>query len=450
MNDTETTPHTSSHRFITLLKNKNFFRLWLGQIVASIGDRFYQFAILYVVLKLTPGGGMGRESARVLFSGMILTVILFPWIGRIVDTHCRKNLMLLTDIARALLVLSMLAVWVIWKSPPLMFLFIAITGLMNGIFIPARQASVPMLVPKKDLISANALVTVIGVIASIFGGCAGFIVAIFGENSSFIITAIGFLFSAWMIFRISSPLRPSSKPAETLSWHILWVTSKNIIKDRTILFLFILSGGAQFITGLFLIFAIEYASTNLDLTLIENTFSSFATFISSLGFKQPTVKDIRLIALILMLFSTGLGLVAGVFVSSSCYRLAHWQALPIIMFSGLGISFLGLSQAESFETALLCSLLIGFAGALLTIPIESRLQAHVHGDNHGRIFAAKTAWTYICFLTALAINLSGYLLEIRGPQQMLLDLAIASILLTLILITFYPKTLTRSWQSDLS
>ena len=51
-------PATASFR--TILGEKNFARLWYGQIISSLGDRFYQFALLSVVLGIK--GGMEGSS----------------------------------------------------------------------------------------------------------------------------------------------------------------------------------------------------------------------------------------------------------------------------------------------------------------------------------------------------------------------------------------------------
>ena len=64
--------------FSQVLAQPNFFRLWLGQIISSVGDRFYQFALLKVVLD---GTAYGQDTARVVFFGMLPGLIFAPWIG---------------------------------------------------------------------------------------------------------------------------------------------------------------------------------------------------------------------------------------------------------------------------------------------------------------------------------------------------------------------------------
>ena len=57
--------------FRSILGQKNFARLWYGQIISSLGDRFYQFALLYVILGIKQGLDVGKDSARVTFCAML-------------------------------------------------------------------------------------------------------------------------------------------------------------------------------------------------------------------------------------------------------------------------------------------------------------------------------------------------------------------------------------------
>ena len=39
--------HTT--RITEVLRNRNFFMLWIGQIVSALGDRFHQMAIMGII-----------------------------------------------------------------------------------------------------------------------------------------------------------------------------------------------------------------------------------------------------------------------------------------------------------------------------------------------------------------------------------------------------------------
>lgn len=432
--------------FYEVLKNRNFFRLWWGQIISSIGDRFYQFAILYVVLQLSPeqGMGVGKESARVLFCGMALTVILAPWIGRVVDRWDRKMVMIGADLARVVLVLMMLGAWLWLKSPALMLVFVALTGLMNGVFIPARQAAVPLLVESKQLVTANALITVVGVAASLVGSGVGFVVAIFGEKSSFIITALGFLVSAILVGRIEGHLKPTKPEDNAVSWSEMGKTFLEVLRDRVIRQMFLINGGIQFISGLFVVFILEYAVQSLDMAQLRAGLESFAKGVTAMGFREPVMEE-YLVAVILLLLSAGFGLVLGIMFSGRFPRVGHYEGLPMLMFMMLGFVFYGLSHAHHLGVVMGLSVLIGLASALLIVPMDARLQFYLPDGRHGKFFAARSAWGCSCFLLALALNLDGRLLAWRGADQMIRDLGVFCLGLAVVMSLMERDAFKKFW-----
>jgi hypothetical protein len=92
------------------------------------------------------------------------------------------------------------------------------------------------------------------------------------------------------------------------------------------------------------------------------------------------------------------------------------------MLGALGLCFVGFSSVTSFPLSAAGCMAVGAVGALLNIPVDARLQAHVPGASQGRIFAARSAWNYLFFLAAVGLNLDGRLLTWRGAGQGIGDL----------------------------
>ena len=46
-------------RITEVLRNHNFLKLWIGQIVSALGDRFHQMALLGLIMG--KGGNVGEE-----------------------------------------------------------------------------------------------------------------------------------------------------------------------------------------------------------------------------------------------------------------------------------------------------------------------------------------------------------------------------------------------------
>ncbi len=206
------TSSESATSFRSILGQRNFALLWYGQIISSLGDRFYQFALLYVILGLKQGMDVGKDSARVTFCAMLPGFLLAPLYGWTVDRFSRRWVMFYSDLARAALTLSMLFFWFELYNLTLVFVVVFLMGAFNGLFIPARQAALPQIVSDRELITANSLISLIGVIANFIGiPVASFIVSIFGARSSFVFNSLGFLASAWCIFHLRSRRAPDRR-----------------------------------------------------------------------------------------------------------------------------------------------------------------------------------------------------------------------------------------------
>src|ERR1017187_9210247 len=104
-------PTSEPTSFRSILGEKNFALLWYGQIISSMGDRFYQFALLYVILGIKQGLDVGKDSARVTFCAMLPGLLLAPLYGWTVGRFSRRWVMFYAALARAALTLSILYPW---------------------------------------------------------------------------------------------------------------------------------------------------------------------------------------------------------------------------------------------------------------------------------------------------------------------------------------------------
>src|SRR5258708_17762286 len=184
-------PPTDSS-FRSILGERNFARLWFGNSISHMGAGFYQFALLYVILGIKQGIEPGKDSARVTFGARLPGLLLARLYGWIIDRFSRRWVMFHADVARAVLTLSILYLWFQLHSLPAVFAVVFLMGACNGLFIPARQAALPQIVSTRQLVTANALISMIGVIANFIGiPIASFIVSIFGAKSSFLFNSLG-------------------------------------------------------------------------------------------------------------------------------------------------------------------------------------------------------------------------------------------------------------------
>src|SRR3979490_731567 len=87
--------------------NRNFRRLWLAQVVSEIGDWFYSLAIYTMLLDLT---GQATSLPLSLVFPRLPQTFAGPAAGVVNDRLSRKQVMIVTDLARVFVVLAMLLV----------------------------------------------------------------------------------------------------------------------------------------------------------------------------------------------------------------------------------------------------------------------------------------------------------------------------------------------------
>lgn len=451
-----TASRTSSFRAV--LREANFFRLWLGQIISSIGDRFYQFALLSVVLGIhqtigmdKEGSRVGMESARVIFAGMLPGLIFAPWYGWAVDRFCRRSVMIFTDIARAGLCLLLIYLWYGGHHQVWIYTVVFFMGAMNGLFIPARQAALPQLIRDGRLITANALIALIGVIASLVGSVfAGMTVSIFGARSSFYITAAGFIASAWFIYRIDSPLRPDphpdGKPIQqnwkelTAGWHLLRGTPE-------LLGLVLLNGLFAFTSGVFVITVLEHTVRSVNLDLLHQMTDWLTAVLTPISPKPPRFDNPQVLGFGVLFATMGIGLSLGVWFCGKSKHWSHLKGLPYFGLLLLGLGMIGFAYLTTYGPALIGCLGLGFIASIIAIPIDARLQ-HEVGDLHrGRVFALRNMVTTLSFLLALGINLDGRLLQWHGATQLIQYLGITVTAASVLLVLTQRHAVLRFWSS---
>jgi MFS family permease len=191
--------------YITLLRdNRNYRNLWLARVVSNLGDWFNLLASTTLIASLTDTG----TAISFLFLVRFLPLFLMsPFAGVIADRFDRRTILLVTNLARAAVVLSFLFVdrperiWLLYVLTALQFVF-------SAIFTPAETALIPNVVDERDLVTANALDSLTWSTMLAFGSMlGGLATAAFGVTTAFVLDALTFLLAAWFVTRVRVPAR---------------------------------------------------------------------------------------------------------------------------------------------------------------------------------------------------------------------------------------------------
>ncbi len=191
------------------LRHRDFRLLWIGQAVSLTGDGIYLVAIAWLVYDISNEPG---ALAIVGFAWTLPQVAGLLLAGVLSDRFERRRLLVIADLIRfvAIGAISALAFRETDQLWPVVLL-VVVYGLGQALFQPAFTAIVPEVVPREELLHANALRELMEPLGMRFAGPAlgGLLIAAFGVGTAFLIDALTFVLSAavLMLIRRRPPLR---------------------------------------------------------------------------------------------------------------------------------------------------------------------------------------------------------------------------------------------------
>jgi len=225
------------------MRHRNFKLFVSGQSVSLIGTWMTRIATSWLVYRLT---GSALLLGVVGFSGQILTFVLAPFAGVLIERMDRRKLLVWTQAlaaAQSLLMAGLTLARIITIRE--IIALSALQGLINAFDMPGRQSFlVQMVEDKQDLGNAIAINSSMVNLARLVGpALAGLVIAWVGEGYCFLIDGISyFAVIASLLMMVVTPAevrRATTTMVEQLVEGWSYVTTFRPI--RTILLLFSLT-----------------------------------------------------------------------------------------------------------------------------------------------------------------------------------------------------------------
>lgn len=195
-----------------LLSNTNFRRLWFGQVISELGTWFSFIAELGLVQFYS---GSTWMTAALLVSRLLPVLIFAPLAGVAVDRLNRKQILIATDLIRALAALGFLTISIgapIWVA-------VLCSGVMSSattFFEAAKNASIANMVTRQEMLTANVLMFSTRFLQLTLGAALGGVTAAkFGYNTAFVINSLSFVVSAAFIMGIPAAIMRRLSAEET-------------------------------------------------------------------------------------------------------------------------------------------------------------------------------------------------------------------------------------------
>lgn len=196
---------------------RDFTLVVVGQIISLSGNAILRFSLPLYLLRATQSSSLFGTVTACSFLPMIILSLLG---GVLADRVNKRNIMVCLDSATAIILI--IFYWLM-GTVPMIPLFIITLMLLYGIagtYQPAVQASIPALVPKERILSANAVISQVGALANFTGPViGGFLYGLWGITIILKVSILCFVLSALMETFLVIPF--TKRPGQGSIWHIV-------------------------------------------------------------------------------------------------------------------------------------------------------------------------------------------------------------------------------------
>lgn len=236
------------NKYSLLFHNKNFDKLLLATFLSEMGNQMQRFGIPWIIFHITNSGSLMALN----FSLSLIPGVFFGFIGGIIsDRVSRKRMLLLINIVAFFIIALIMFLIRYENNVNIVFIFILtfIISSLTSMYEPTFSASLPVIVPKKNLISMNNIFNIIGSIIGLIGpAVAGIIIGIYGAWMCIIINGISYLLSFIVILFIKSDLAVINNKEESIKKD-LYIVKKYVYENKWFLFCLLVTAAVYISTG---------------------------------------------------------------------------------------------------------------------------------------------------------------------------------------------------------
>jgi dTMP kinase len=381
---------TRPARLKDLLINPAFSRLWRAMLVSSLGDWVGFVAVASLVAHLGGKRLAGLAVAGVMLARLLPSILFGPFAGVLADRVDRRKVMISADLARG----GLYAAMPFLPTLGLIFLFSFFIECLSLLWTPAKDASVPNLVPRRQLSNANSigLITTYGTLplgATIYTALAG-IAAGFGgsylgghqEALALWLDGATFLFSARMIWGVDlkQPARSALDGRAKLSLvsavadireGIRFLREHRIVRAMTLGIVVAFSGAGAVIS-------------------LGPVFAQYSVGAGATGFG-------------FLMTALGIGMGIGMGVSGPLSRRFERDVVFALALMGSAVCLFIVAGTSTILVAALVTVPMGAGAGIAWVIGYTMLQENVTDEFRGRTFATLTTMVRLALFVALAV-----------------------------------------------
>jgi MFS family permease len=363
-----------------VFRNRSFSFLWTGQLISTMGSALSSLAASIYVFRLT---GSALSVGLMLMATAAPSLLVGLFAGVFVDRYDRKKIMIVADLARAVLIALvplLVPLNVIW-----LYVIVALTSAIGQFFDPAHESVLPEVASDEELAAANSLIAISSFGSTAIGfAAAGLIAGAANINWAFYVDAITFVFSAFCVYLIS--IKHIQAEEETSAAMVI----KNLRAGVRQLF---------------------------DTPVLRSLFSVQVVVLISFGLSNTLLLPFALNALKATEFEYGLqegltsiGFVVGSLLMAKIFDRLQGGQWMAISFLGMGLVSMVYSFLHSVPLAIALIMFSGFFNAPSAIGRRLIVQRNTPAEMRGRVSSVFFVTRDVLFLVGMsAAGLADYM-----------------------------------------
>jgi len=378
-----------------VLRGRDFRRLYATRLASQCADGVFQASLAGAVL-FNPERAADPAAIAAGFATLLLPYsVVGPFAGVLLDRWRRQRVLVATNLLRCMAVALVAAEIATGTSGTLFYGTALVVISVNRFFLAALSASLPHVVSRDTLVTANALATTSGtVIALVGGGIALGLRELVGSSDAgyalvALASALGYAASAWTATGFGKDLLGPDdverSHRETLGdvARGLVAGARHVAELRPVASALSAIAAHRFFYGL---------STISVLLLYRNYFLDD-------GFFQAELAGLGQV-----FAASGLGVLVAAGVTPAAVRRIGKQGWIAAVFAVAAVTELGLGLPFTMPTLLPAAFLLSVVAHGSKISVDTIVQEGVEDDYRGRVFSLYDTLFNVMFVAAAVVG----------------------------------------------
>ncbi|ADP10480.1 major facilitator family transporter [Erwinia sp. Ejp617] len=219
---------------LALFNNRTYLYFTLSGLFATFGNGLNYIALSWFAYNQT---NSISGVAMMMFFIWMPGIIFAPVFGIMADRYSRKAQIVVSNLVRGIVVVGWVVLWHFGIKIELMLLC-ALLGIFISFYMPSAVPFIQSIVPKENLVSANATVDMVYEFGTIAGmGTSGFILVYAGIEGALMAGGGLFILAGFFNLAMQTPVNLPDESHHQENWWQSYMSSLRYFKKSPLLFM---------------------------------------------------------------------------------------------------------------------------------------------------------------------------------------------------------------------